>query len=114
MITGNTVTEDKVFILSSEELEWLAEADVSKYAKPTHAAIEQDKSQWYEVEVDGYGVEDYYWWLRDGDGSSASEAYIVGTSYWDGRLISQSVGLEGFGVCPAMTVDLTSQSVVVK
>ena len=114
VITGNTVTEDKVFILSSEELEWLAEADVSKYAKPTHAALEQDKSQWYEVEVDGYGVEDYYWWLRDGDGSSASEAYIVGTSYWDGRLISQSVGLEGFGVRPAMTVDLTSQSVVVK
>ena len=112
--TGDTVTVDKVFMLSSEELEWLEEADVSKYAKPTSAALEQDKSQWYEVEVDGYGVEDYYWWLRDGDGSSVSESYIVGTSYWDGKLISQAVGLEGFGVRPAMTVDLTSECITVK
>ena len=112
--TGGTVTEDKVFMLSSEELEWLAEADVSKYAKPTEGALEQDKSQWYEVEVSGYGAEDYYWWLRDANASTVSEAYMVGTSYWGGKVMSQSVGLEGFGVRPAMTVDLTSASVVLK
>ena len=116
--TGNEVSEDRVFLLSGEELVWFEEADVAKTAVPTAAAIARDKTGWYEIFSLDFGVEDYYWWLRDTDTTEGNinfyEAYIVGNSYNGGKLISRSVGLEGFGIRPAMTVDLTADSIVVK
>lgn len=112
--SGRSVTEDRVFLLSSEELEWFVTADISLMSKPTKAALEQDKSEWYEINVQESGVEDYYWWLRDADISSEYEAYIVRNSYNKEQIGSESVGLEGFGIRPAMTVDLTSDCIVVK
>ncbi len=44
--TGSTLTEDKVFLLSTDEVQWLYDADVSVYAIPTQAAVEQDSSKW--------------------------------------------------------------------
>lgn len=110
--TGGSVTTDRVFLLSSDELEWLYEADVSIFAKPTEAAVELDKSQWYMVDFDAYGVEDFFWWLRDPNPENSCECYYINLSCSDRRIVSGSVGLEGFGIRPAMTLDLTSEPVI--
>lgn len=112
--TGETFTEDKVFLLSTDELQWLYDADVSIYAKPTQAAIEQDTSYWYSVNVSAYDIKDHYWWLRDANGSNSCEAYYINISYSDERIASGSVGLEGYGIRPAMTLDLTSAGIISK
>lgn len=109
--TNGEVTSDKVFLLSSDELEWLYEADVSVFAKPTAAAVEQDKSCWYTVDCEAYGVEDFFWWLRDANPENACECYYVNISYTNVRLASGSVGLEGYGIRPAVTFDLTADAV---
>lgn len=106
--TNGQVTEDKVFLLSEDELQWLAYADVSKYAKPTPEAVEQDDSQWYDVDLNDFGVDNHFWWLRTTVEGSACEAYTVGNSRYEGRLVNCIVGAEGFGIRPAMTIDLTS------
>lgn len=110
--TGGTVTEDRVFLLSLDELQWLYEADVSVYAKPTKAAQEQDKSLWYNVDVSAYGVEDFFWWLREPNSENACECYYVNISYSDQQTAFGSVGLEGYGIRPAMTLDLTSDALI--
>ncbi len=110
--TNGVVTEDRVFLLSSDELIWLEEADVSRYAIPTQKAKELDTSRWYELHMSDYGVNDHYWWLRDADGSTASGVNVIPFSYAGGQVISQPAGLEGYGVRPVMTVDITSESVI--
>lgn len=116
--TGDTVSEDKVFLLSQEELSWFTEADVSRISVPTESAISQDKTGWYQMFSLDFGVSDYYWWLRDAveteTGPSAYEVYVVGNSYAEGQLISKSAGLEGFGIRPAVTIDLTADCIKVK
>lgn len=109
--TNGTATSDKVFLLSSEELEWLAEADVSIYAKPTAAAVEQDASNWYKVDCDAYGVDDFFWWLRDANPDNSCECKYINISYTEQRMAYGSVGLEGYGIRPAICIDLTSDAV---
>ncbi len=111
--TNGVVTEDRVYLLSYEEMKWLNAADVSKYAIPTQQARELDTSRWYELHMSDYGVNDHYWWLRDGDGTTASGVNVVSFSYAGGNIISQPAGLEGYGVRPVMTLDISSDSTVV-
>lgn len=107
--TAGAKTSDKVFLLSADELKWLYEADVSVYAKPTAAAVEQDKSNWYKTDCESYNVEDFFWWLRDANSETACECLCASISYYtDRQTVSYYAGLEGFGVRPAMTIDLTS------
>ncbi len=109
--TAGTTTSDKVFLLSVDELKWLSEADVSVFAKPTAAAVEQDKSNWYKVDCQNYNVEDFFWWLRDANPETACECLCANISYFENQpTISYYAGLEGFGVRPAMTIDLTAIS----
>lgn len=113
--TNGEVTRDKVFLLSTQELAWFEEADVSLVVKPTEAAREQDTSDWYEVNVSSYGVDDYCWWLRDCDLEGlASEAYLVGSSYSGCKIYTETVGLEGYGIRPALTIDLSADCITVK
>lgn len=113
--TNGITTRDKVFLLSSQELVWFEEANVSMPAIPTQAALEQDDSDWYDVNVTAYGVEDYCWWLRDSNPEGpACEAYLVGSSYSGCKVQSEIVGLEGYGIRPAMTIDLSSECIKVK
>lgn len=102
------VTEDKIFLLSSDELSWLYDADVSIYAKPTSSAIELDESGWYSSNLEAYKCKDHFWWLRDTDGNDACRVKVVNISYGDEQIIADFAGLEGYGVRPAMTIDLTS------
>lgn len=113
--TNGIVTRDKVFLLSSQEIAWFAEADVAMPAVPTEAALVQDGSGWYEVNVTAYGVEDYCWWLRDSNPEGlACEAYLVGSSYGGCTIHTENVGLEGYGIRPAMTIDLLADCITIK
>lgn len=100
------VTEDLVYLLSVEELSWFEEAGISKLAVPTQEALEQDQSNWYEVEFSAFGTKEYYWWLRDAAEGTASIGYMVNTGYTQEEIVTANVGLEGFGIRPAITVNL--------
>lgn len=103
---GEVRSTDLVFLLSEEELSWLDEADVNIRAKPTAQAIEQDQTTWYNMYSLQLGVEAYYWWLREPVPDTASNCYVVDIGYKPGLLRSdKAVGLEGFGVRPAVKVD---------
>lgn len=113
--TNGTITRDKVFLLSSRELAWFEEANVSMLTTPTEEALTQDDSDWFEVNVSAYGVEDYCWWLRDcAPDGLACQAYLVGSSYSGCEVYTENVGLEGYGIRPALTIDLTTESITIK
>ena len=99
---------DRVYLLSLDELKWFEEAGISILATPTQAAVEQDKSNWYAVDFSEYGIKEYCWWLREPVEGMASKCYMVGNGYYEENLRQENVGLEGFGVRPALTVDLSS------
>ena len=101
------VTEDKVYLLTLEDLELFEKAGMNMLTKPTEECLEQDESKWYQVEQDGYGVEMHYWWLREPVLDSSFKCYAVGNEYWEEKIIENTVGLEGLGIRPAITVDLT-------
>lgn len=108
--TGNSTTSDRVFLLSSDEIQWLYDADVSIYAEPTQAAVEQDSAGWYKTNKSVYGTDDHFWWLRDADSSDSCKVHLVNISYiTDERINSKNAGLEGYGIRPAMTIDLTAE-----
>ena len=111
VITNGNVTEDKVFLLSRDELELLYRADVSKYALPTDSAVKQDTCCWYALNQNEFGIMDHYWWLRDAVSDTASECYLVNNSYGSIDIFTGSAGLEGYGIRPVMTVDLTAVTV---
>ncbi len=99
-------TYDRVWLLSVDELVWFDEAGMSKLASPTDAAVEQDQSFWYILDRDTYGVEYLSWWLREPVTEAGSLCYLVDNGYRDNVVRQESAGLEGFGVRPALTVDL--------
>ena len=105
---NEVVTMDRVYLLSLDELKWFEEAGISILATPTQAAVEQDKSNWYAVDFSEYGIKEYCWWLREPVEGMASKCYMVGNGYYEENLRQENVGLEGFGVRPALTVDLSS------
>lgn len=102
------VTQDKVFLLSMDELAWFTEADVSLMAVPTACAVANDKSSWYQAYCLDYGVEATMWWLREPVAESASMCYLVGNGYHSENIYSWEVGVEGFGIRPAMTIALNA------
>ena len=105
---GIITTEDKVFLLSVEELKWLEDANMNILTYPTAECLEQDKSGWYDMEYEAHGTRTYCWWLRDPVEGFSSKCYMVGTEYYDEKIWEKEVGLEGYGIRPAITVDLTS------
>lgn len=108
------VTEDKVFLLSVEELELFKQASVSMLTKPTQECLEQDESKWYQYEQSEHGSVMFYWWLRDPVSGYSSKCYMVGTEYWDEKVLADIAGFGGIGIRPAITVDLTSDAIVIE
>lgn len=108
---GAITTNDKVYLLSKEELEWLKDADVSIMAEPTEAAVSQDKTGWYQGYSLDLGVTNYYWWLREPVEDKACKCYMVGNGYNGNDMLDMTVAVEGFGIRPAITVDLTAACV---
>lgn len=104
---ADTVTSvDRVYLLSMEELQWFDEAGISKLAVPTQAAVEQDGSYWYMLDYTEYNIKEYCWWLREPVADTASRCYLVGNGYTQENIRQENAGLEGYGVRPALTVDL--------
>ncbi len=99
-------TYDRVYLLSLDELAWFDEAGMSKLASPTQAAVEQDGSCWYLLDYNEYGIEEFSWWLREPAAEAGSLCYLVDNGYTDRVVRLENAGLEGFGVRPAITVDL--------
>lgn len=109
LAVGETVTTtDKVYLLSVDELAWFEAAGFNALAEPTEAAIAQDKSNWYQIEKESYGIETYYWWLRDAIAEEACTGYVASNGYWDEEILPVIVGYEGYGIRPAITVDLSA------
>ncbi len=108
---GIMITEDKVFLLSKDELEWFKQADVSLLAKPTASAISKNETFWYKDYCLDFGVETMMWWLREPVLTSSSKCYLVGNGYYENNIYEWEVGVESFGIRPAMTIDLTAQCI---
>lgn len=103
-----TITQDYVFLLSKEELQWFKDAGMRIYTTPTTAALEQDESNWYDIQLDVYHINDYYWWLREPVPGTASQCYLVDNGYTENETTVANVGTEGYGIRPAIVVDLTA------
>lgn len=98
-------TDDLVYLLSSEELVWFEEAGINMLAEPTQKALEEDKTNWYYALSEVYSVREYFWWLRDPVKDCSSKCYLVGNGYLDENIFLRNVGLEGYGIRPAITVN---------
>ena len=112
--TGGTqeiITKDRVYLLSLEGLGWFEESGMTTLDVPTDAAIQQDASGWYKIYSLDMGVKEYYWWLREPADKSSSKCLLVGNGYSGNSLSEYPAGLEGFGIRPAVTVDLHSKSI---
>lgn len=103
---ATVTTTDLVYLLSLEELQWFDEAGISKYACPTDAAVEQDESCWWLLDYNTFHVEESCWWLREPVEGTSSKCYLVNNGYTEELLRQENAGLEGFGIRPAITVDL--------
>lgn len=112
--TETITTMDRVYLLSLDELKWFEDAGISQLAIPTIAAMEQDKTEWYDVDLDVYGVKEYCWWLREPVENMSGKCYLVGNGYTEDNIRKENAGLEGFGVRPATTVDIESLSLLLK
>ncbi len=107
-------TTDKVFLISMEQLKWLDEAGISRYTAPTQAATVNDESPGYAVALQSYPVKEYQWWLRDPVDGWSSRGYLVQNGYSKEEFLIRNVGLESFGIRPAVTVDIQSLGKVMK
>ena len=108
--TDNEGSSDYVYLLSSQELDLLNNADIHIYAKPSQTCLEYDENiGYYEDLRETYSSDYFYWWLRDSSGEQACEAYLVTTDYdYDEVFISTPVGGYSFGVRPAIKVNIKS------
>lgn len=104
--SDSVTTCDRVWLLSLDELAWFDDAGMSKFASPTEEAVEQDQSNWYRLDYDTYGVESCSWWLREPVPEAASLCYLVNNGYVEDVTRQENAGLEGYGVRPALVVDL--------
>lgn len=104
--TETVTTHDRVYLLSVEELAWLDEAGIRKWAVPTQAAVEHDDSCWYLLDYNEFGIEELSWWLRDPDPEAGSLCFLTDNGYTANEVRKANAGLEGYGVRPAITVDL--------
>mgnify|MGYP001035457047 CR=1 FL=1 len=104
--SNESVTKDKVYLLSREELPWLESAGISVFAKPTATALEQDETDWYETYSRERGVDTFYWWLRDPVETAASLCYLASNGATKDKVVQNNAAMEGFGVRPVITVKL--------
>lgn len=99
-------TDDLVYLLSEDELEWFYDANISIYAPPTKQAVEQDRTHSYQTFSLNYGIDAYVWRLREPVDGYSSLSYSVNNGYSDKRLIQCVAAVECYGIRPAVTVDV--------
>lgn len=104
------ITQDKVFLLSVDELKWFEGTGISVYATPTPQAVENNQDLSYRDIIQGvYKTDTILWWLRDPVDNDSAKCYTVSiettSNITDDSFL---VNVEGWGIRPAITVDLTS------
>lgn len=110
-LTEETVeTDDLVYLLSRDELEWFYGANISVYAQPTQQAVERDETGSYRVLSLEFGLEPFVWRLREPVEGSACKSYAVNNGYSDKLLIECIAAVESYGIRPAITVDMKKLS----
>lgn len=107
-------TQDLVYLLSEQELEWFYDANISIYAVPTKQAVEHDKTNSYQTFSLSYGVKPFLWRLRDPVDGYSTKSYAVNNGYSDKLLVECVAAVEGYGIRPAVTVDVKKLSEIIK
>ncbi len=104
------VTTDKVFLLSLDELEWFEGTGISVYAVPTPQAVNNNEDFSYrDIIQDVYKTDTILWWLRDPVEGDSAKCHMVSIETAPNITTdSYLVCVEGWGIRPAITVDLTS------
>lgn len=104
------VTKDKVFLLSVNELDWFKNSGISVYATPTPQAISLNEDYSYrDLLVEGYKTNTIFWWLRDPVEDDSAKCHMVSVDITENLTDSYLVCVEGWGIRPAITVDLMSE-----
>lgn len=103
-----SITADKVFLLSKEEINWLKEANVSVFTEPTEEAIRQNEDGYYQnVNRDVLGIETSMYWLRDPVEDSVYKTYLVSDGRDENYYASDYMAcISSFGVRPVICVDI--------
>lgn len=113
VVDGYVTSQEKVYLLSSEELDWFSEAGMLPYASPTESCKEHDGYlDSFEVFAEAFHTDTYYWWLRDNGGEEINKVYVAVTeNETDAPVASVNCGASDYGVRPAVTVDMKSSSI---
>lgn len=113
VVDGYVTSQEKVYLLSSEELDWFSEAGMLPYASPTESCMEHDRYlDSFEVFAEAFHTDTYYWWLRDNGGEEINKVYVAVTeNETDTPVASVNCGASDYGVRPAVTVDTKSSSI---
>lgn len=101
------VSKDRVYLLSLEDLKMFEEAGINYLAEPSQTALDTDGCKWFDVFSASHDTKYFYWWLREPVEGTSSKCYIVGNGYYEEKILKKNVGLEGYGIRPAMTVKVS-------
>ncbi len=106
-------TKDKVFLLSKDELHWLTDAGIGLFTGPTNEAANINEDTFYkEYCLEVFKTTSSPWWLRDPLENTVSECYLVSHGAKPDRNYENALAaVEGYGIRPAMTIDLTSDCI---
>lgn len=105
---GNIKTEDYVFLLSSDELDWFEEAGMHVYASATQAAIDKDAAMNCLSIMEGYDTENFLWSLRDSVEGNTALQKVVSIEAADDLINETFYAGVALGIRPAMVVDLSA------
>lgn len=105
-LDSDAETDDLVYLLSQDELEWFYDANISIFALPTEQAVVQDETHSYQILSLDWGLESHLWWLRDAVEGYSSRVYVVGNGYKNKTFLEYAAGIECVGIRPAVTVDI--------
>lgn len=100
---------DKVSLLCKSDVSLFEEAGISLYAEPTQAAIEQDKTEWFDLHQEQTDLNTYSYWLKDPVEGTSSDLYLISSGYTEEVFETGSAGLEGYGIRPVVIVALNSE-----
>lgn len=105
---GEIITNDRVYLLSVEEAQaYLDGQKLSRYAKPTEAAVAASRGTIYPL-YHSYHQETIPWYLRTPDTDSAHKVMLCGSGFeGEADVLSEKACSAGYGIRPAMVVKVS-------
>lgn len=104
--SGNKVTEDKVFLLSQDEVQkYLINQNLSIYATPTLSACNSDKTEVYKYNKE-QGSPNHRWVLRTPAKNVSEQIMVVGDGHYDEQdFFYVNAASPILGIRPAIVID---------